>query len=100
MNSGSLVERPAVKRAPPTEEGNSAVPLFNGDVNNIMEHLCANPEHRPPEDVEQPFAIYAGRRAYCPLGAADGHDWRATGGKTLSTVREWLGRPVPAGAAH
>ncbi|HVR88496.1 MAG TPA: hypothetical protein VHG53_02995 [Candidatus Limnocylindria bacterium] len=69
-------------------------------VFNIIEHLCANPDHRPPEDVEHPFVLHAGKLAYCPSAAADDHDWRATGGKTLTTVREWLGRPVAADAVH
>jgi hypothetical protein len=62
-------------------------------VNAVIEHLCANPEHQIPKDVEHPVVMYAGRWAYCPAGVADGHDWRATGGKTLATVRDWMGRP-------
>lgn len=63
----------------------------------VIEHLCANPVHQVPVDVENPVIQHAGRSAYCPLGReADGHDWRATGGKTLATVREWLGRPASA----
>jgi hypothetical protein len=46
------------------------------------------------EDAETPVIVYADRWGYCPAGAADGHDWRATGGRTLATVREWLGRPI------
>ena len=63
-------------------------------MNAVIEHLCASPAHQIPEDVESPVVIYAGRWAYCPAGAADGHDWRATGGKTLATVRDWMGRPA------
>lgn len=59
----------------------------------IIEHLCASQEHQIPEDVASPVIAYAGSSAYCPAGAADGHDWRATGGRTLATVREWMGRP-------
>ena len=69
---------------------------FNGAVSGIIEHLCATPEHQPPEDVARPVILYAGRWGYCPAGAVDGHDWRATGGRTLGTVREWLGRPPMA----
>jgi hypothetical protein len=65
-------------------------------VKVVIEHLCASPAHQVPVDVRTPVIPYAGRWAYCPAGEADGHDWRATGGKTLATVREWLGRPVPA----
>lgn len=64
-----------------------------GAVNSVIEHLCAAQDHQPPEDAETPVIRYADRWAYCPAGAADGHDWRATGGRTLATVREWLGRP-------
>jgi hypothetical protein len=67
-------------------------------VNAVIEHLCANPEHQLLEDVASPLISYADRWGYCPAGAADGHDWRATGGKTLATVREWLGRPSPPNA--
>ncbi len=60
----------------------------------IIEHLCASQAHQIPEDVADPVIGYAGSSAYCPAGAAEGHDWRATGGRTLATVREWLGRPA------
>ena len=63
-------------------------------VNAVIEHLCASPEHQPLEDDASPVILYAGRWGYCPAGATDGHDWRATGGRTLGTVREWLGRPA------
>jgi hypothetical protein len=62
----------------------------------LVEYVCANPEHRPPHDAPQPILRFEGGAAYCPLGADDGHDWRATGGKTLATVREWLDRPATA----
>jgi hypothetical protein len=63
-------------------------------VSAIIEHLCASQAHQIPEDVADPVIGYAGSSAYCPAGAAEGHDWRATGGRTLATVREWLGRPA------
>jgi hypothetical protein len=63
-------------------------------VQAVIEYLCANPAHQVPVDVGNPVIPHAGRWAYCPAGEADGHDWRATGGKTLATVREWLGRPA------
>lgn len=69
------------------------VGTFNGPVTGIIEHLCARPEHQPPEDVAEPVIFYAGALGYCASGMAEGHDWRATGGRTLATVREWLGRP-------
>jgi hypothetical protein len=47
-----------------------------------------------PEDVANPVIRYAERWGYCPAGDAEEHDWRATGGRTLGTVREWLGRPA------
>jgi hypothetical protein len=62
-------------------------------VNAVIEHLCASQAHQVPEDVASPVIGYAGSWGYCPAGAAEGHDWRATGGRTLATVREWLGRP-------
>ena len=61
-------------------------------MSGVIEYLCASADHQPPEDAAEPVVVHAGCLAYCPLGAADGHDWRATGGKTLPTVREWLGR--------
>jgi len=60
----------------------------------VIEHLCAKPEHQLTQDVGSPVVLYAGAWAYCPAGATDDHDWRATGGRTLATVREWLGRPT------
>jgi len=72
------------------------VSRFNGAVNGIIEHLCAKPEHQIPEDVSSPVIVYAGSWSYCPAGEADGHDWRATGGRTLATVRDWMGRRQPA----
>jgi hypothetical protein len=65
-------------------------------MSGVIEHLCASPEHQPAEDAASPVIIYANKWGYCPAGAADGHDWRATGGRTLATVREWLGRPPMA----
>ena len=62
-------------------------------MNSVIEHLCASQDHQPAEDAAAPVIRYAERWGYCPAGAADGHDWRATGGRTLATVREWLGRP-------
>jgi hypothetical protein len=62
-------------------------------VNGVIEHLCARQEHQLPEDVASPVIVYAGKWGYCPAGPVDGHEWRATGGRTLATVREWLGRP-------
>jgi hypothetical protein len=63
-------------------------------VSLIIEHLCAKAEHQVPEDAASPVIRHADEWGYCPAGAADGHDWRATGGKTLATVRDWLGRPA------
>ncbi len=61
---------------------------------HVIEYLCASPEHQLAEDVTSPVVSCASAWGYCPAGVAEGHDWRATGGKTLATVREWLGRPV------
>ena len=66
----------------------------------VIEHLCANPAHQPAVDVSAPVIPYSGRWAYCPAGESEGHDWRATGGKTLATVREWLGRGGPTDGAQ
>jgi len=66
----------------------------NDSMNTVIEHLCASQDHQPPEDAAVSVIRYADRWGYCPAGAADGHDWRATGGRTLATVREWLGRPA------
>jgi hypothetical protein len=63
-------------------------------VTVLIEHLCASPGHQLPEDAAIPVIPHAGRLGYCPTGATEGHDWRATGGKTLATVCEWLGRPA------
>lgn len=60
----------------------------------VIEYVCANPDHRPTLDAPSPVLAYRGVLAYCPAGAQTAHDWRATGGKTLATVREWLDRPV------
>lgn len=67
----------------------------------VIEHLCVSEQHQVPEDAPNPVVAYAGAWGYCPAGAADGHEWRATGGRTLATVREWMRRPDArtAGAA-
>jgi hypothetical protein len=62
-------------------------------MKHVIEYLCASPDHQLPQDAPSPVILDAGRWSYCPAGLADGHDWRATGGRTLATVREWLGRP-------
>ena len=62
-------------------------------MSHVIEHLCATPEHQIPRDVADPLVKHAGTWGYCPAGRSDEHDWRETGGKTLTTVREWLGRP-------
>ena len=59
----------------------------------VIEHLCAKAEHQIPCDVADPLVKHAGTWGYCPAGVTGDHDWRETGGKTLTTVREWLGRP-------
>ena len=46
-------------RVPRTGGGNPAIPGFNGPMSGIIEHLCANPDHRPPED--------AARHQPCPF---------------------------------
>jgi len=61
----------------------------------VIEYLCANPAHQLAADVGSPVVMYADNWGYCPAGTADDHDWRETGGKTLATVRSWLGRPSP-----
>lgn len=63
-------------------------------VTLVIEYLCASEGHQWPEDAPRPLIMHEGGCGYCPAGAADGHDWRATGGKTLATVREWMGRSV------
>ncbi|MEA2661540.1 MAG: hypothetical protein QOH08_1112, partial [Chloroflexota bacterium] len=54
---------------------------------------CAKAEHQVPRDAPDPLIKIAGTWGYCPAGPLGDHDWRETGGKTLPTVREWLGRP-------
>jgi len=62
-------------------------------VTVLIEHLCASPSHQLSEDADGPVIPYAERWGYCPAGDVGGHDWRATGGTTLATVRQWLRRP-------
>jgi hypothetical protein len=65
-------------------------------VKRVIEYLCAHVDHQIAEDVANPVMEYAGVGAYCPSGRSaddEDHDWRPTGGRTLPTVREWLGRP-------
>jgi len=66
-------------------------------MSGVIDYLCASQEHQVPEDAPSPVIAYDGGRGYCPAGAAAGHDWRATGGRTLATVREWMGRLVTVG---
>lgn len=78
---------------PRPSEGRPPAPRSNTRVSHVIEHLCATPEHQVAHDVTDPLVKHAGTWGYCPAGLADAHDWRETGGKTLTTVREWLGRP-------
>jgi hypothetical protein len=73
------------------------VPAFNRSVSGVIDYLCTSEAHQVPEDAPNPVIPCDWGRGYCPAGAAEGHDWRATGGRTLTTVREWMGRLVPAG---
>ncbi len=66
-------------------------------MSGVIDYLCASQEHLVAEDAASPVIRYDGGWGYCPAGAADGHDWRATGGRTLATVREWMGRLVTVG---
>lgn len=61
---------------------------------SVVEYLCASPAHQLPEEVPNPLVACGGSHGYCPAGAETGHDWRATGGRTLATVREWMGRDL------
>jgi hypothetical protein len=70
---------------------------FNGAVAAIVDYLCASEEHQVAEDAASPVIRCDGGWGYCPAGAPSGHDWRATGGRTLATVREWMRRPVTIG---
>jgi hypothetical protein len=63
-------------------------------VTGVIDYLCASEAHRVPVDAVSPVIAFDAGRGYCPAGASDGHDWRATGGRTLATVREWMGRPA------
>jgi len=69
-------------------------PEFNRAVGGVIDYLCASEEHQVQEDAPSPVIACDGGRGYCPAGAVTGHDWRATGGRTLATVREWMGRSV------
>jgi hypothetical protein len=61
-------------------------------VTGVIDYLCASEAHHLPEDAASPVIEFDGGRGYCPAGASEGHDWRATGGRMLATVREWMGR--------
>jgi hypothetical protein len=65
-------------------------------VAGIIEYFCSNPAHRPTRDADAPLLVYDGGAGYCPAGDVGGHEWCATGGRTLATVREWLARPAAA----
>ena len=75
----------------------AGTPEFTGAVASVIDYLCASQEHQVPEDAARPVIAYDGGWGYCPAGATTGHDWRATGGRTLATVREWMGRRVTVG---
>jgi hypothetical protein len=70
---------------------------FNRTVSGVIDYLCTSEAHQILEDAPNPVVACDGGRGYCPAGAAEGHDWRATGGRTLATVREWMGRLVTVG---
>ena len=67
---------------------------FTCAVSGVIDYLCACEAHHVPADAACPVIAFDAGRGYCPAGAAEGHDWRATGGRTLATVREWMGRPA------
>lgn len=73
---------------------------FNAAVTGVIDYLCASEAHHVPVDAASPVIVFDGGRGYCPAGASEEHDWRATGGRTLATVREWMGRSVTAGATQ
>jgi len=60
----------------------------------VIDYLCIRPDHQLPEDAAAPVVVCDAGRGYCPAGGAEGHEWRATGGRTLATVRDWMRRPV------
>lgn len=75
-----------------------ALRAFNCAVTGVIDYLCASVAHHVEVDAASPVIAFDAGRGYCPAGASEGHDWRATGGRTLATVREWMGRTVNAAA--
>jgi hypothetical protein len=62
-------------------------------VTAAIDYLCVSEKHQVPEDAVNPVIRHDGGWGYCPAAAAAEHDWYASGGWTLATVREWMKRP-------
>ena len=86
--------QPKSTSLPRWSDDSQETPAFNRTVSGVIDYLCTSEAHQVPEDAPSPVIACEGGRGYCPAGAAEGHDWRATGGRTLTTVREWMGRLV------
>jgi hypothetical protein len=58
-------------------------------MNDRVEYFCARAEHQSSEP-EDAVTMHEDRWAYCSGGAADGHDWRPTGGMSLERVKRFV----------
>ena len=68
-------------------------------MNDRVDYFCARPEHQAPEPNDA-LTMHKDRWAYCAAGAAEPHDWKATGGMSLDYVKRFVRlhpiRPVDA----
>jgi hypothetical protein len=62
-------------------------------MNDQIEYFCTLPEHQGAEPSDA-VTMHEDRWAYCPSGARDAHDWRATGGMSLDDTKGLLRRQV------
>jgi hypothetical protein len=60
-------------------------------MDDRVEYFCSRPEHQGAEPNDA-LTMHRDRWAYCPSGKSDGHDWRATGGKSLDEVKRFGAR--------
>jgi hypothetical protein len=67
-----------------------AAKLMTGErvVESAVAFQCAAPTHQAGEAGPDKLTVHDGQWAFCPFDAkADGHDWKPTGGLTLSMLR-------------
>ena len=57
-------------------------------MEGVITLVCRNPEHQgAPESVSNSITTVDREWAYCPCGAAAGHQWESTKGTTVEELK-------------